>query len=138
MKLQIGDSEVVFYDDIHTLPNIRRFISNEYAVWSSEVGNSISKSQESITNAYAYIAAGKIKEGLIHLQNADMALEALKQEEDFDLKELCCYLKSINGEVVELTKERVEYFAELLNDTGITSEQVEEALLYVKKKRTLN
>lgn len=138
MTIQVGDNELSFYDSIKTLPNVRRFLSNEYQVWSSEVGNNISKAQENITSAFAYLTAGNIKDGLLYLQNADIGLEALKQDEDFGLKELACYLKSINGNIVDVTKENIDEVSNKLNDLGIEIGQVEETLELIKKKYLAN
>lgn len=138
MELTIGSSKVVFFDSIKSLPNTRRFLSNNYQLWISGVGNKISQIQSNIGNAYAYLGANRTKDGLTFLQNADYGLEALKQEEDFELKQLACYLKSIDGIETNVSTDNIDEVAEQLNMTGITIGQVEETLAAIKKKYSQN
>jgi len=136
MTKAIGANTIIFYDSIKTLPNGRKFLAESYQLWSAHVGTSLATVRANMVKAIDYIAYDKKQEAITLIQNADMGIESIIEQEDFELKELSCYVKSINDISYDfnLTSQDVSEIALSLNLVGITVEEVEELLATIKKK----
>ena len=136
MNLTIGENKIIFYDSIKNLPNARKILADNYLLWLSNVGNDLDTIRGNLVKAIEYIAYDKKQDAITLIQNTDMGLEAIVSEEDFELKELCCYLKSINEEQlpISISGNDIDDFAEKLNQFGVSISQVQESLIALKKK----
>ena len=136
MTKEIGHNTIVFYSSIKELPNARKFLAESYQLWQVHVGTSLSQVRNNLVKAIEYIAYDKKQDAINLIQNADMGIESLIESEDFELKELCCYVKSINNITYPfgLLNSNVDEIALSLNLIGITIEDVENYLNEIKKK----
>ena len=136
MTKEIGENTIVFYDSIKNLPNARKFLASSYQLWSSNVGTEMQKVRANMVKAIEHIAYDKKQDAITLIQNADMGIESILSQEDFELKELCCYIKSINERLInfELFSKDVDEMASFINSTGISISEVEELLENIKKK----
>lgn len=136
MTKEIGENTIVFYDSIKNLPNARKFLASSYQLWSSNVGTEMQKVRANMVKAIEHIAYDKKQDAITLIQNADMGIESILSQEDFELKELCCYIKSINERLInfELFSKDVDEMASFINSTGISISEVEDLLENIKKK----
>jgi len=136
MTKGIGHNTIIFYSSIKELPNARKFLAESYQLWQNHVGTSLSQVRGNLVKAIEYIAYDKKQDAINLIQNADMGIESLIEQEDFELKELCCYVKSINDTVYPfgLLNSNIDEIALSLNLMGITNGQVMDFLAEVKKK----
>lgn len=135
IEIKLRDVKVLFYDSIKTLPNARKLLSDQYALWDNGIGTSLEKVRENLINAKAELLNSDNKtNAAIYIENADIGIEALRYGEDFKLKDLCCFLYSIDGNIIEdLNIENIDSYYGELNNLGITIGQVDDTLDTIKK-----
>lgn len=129
-----------FFDSIYDIPNYRKFLASEFLLYSTYGGNSLQDIQDRILECYNYIANNRIDLASTALQNMDIAVESIKQKQDWELLELVCYAKIIDNQElpIKLTTKDIYNWADKLNATGITTRFVKETLENIKKKSIEN
>jgi hypothetical protein len=125
---------MIFFESIKEIPNGRRVLAQKYSLWATGVGSHIDLVRKNILQAYEFILNEKTTDALTFLQNAEMGIEAINQEQDFNVEELACYVKSIGDKEYKTLGEReLSEIVSYINE-NMTQEEIEEKLSFIKKK----
>lgn len=125
---------MIFYESIREMPNERRMLGQKYSLWAKGVGNEIDIVRDNIIQAHQHVALDKKQEALTFLENAEFGIEAIKSNEDWDARELACYIKVLDDKnYVKITEAEIEdVWAKICE--RLTQQQIEENLERIKKK----
>lgn len=136
MKIESNGLSLEFYNSIKDLPNYRHFKAKSFQLWYNSVGNTLDSIRSNLVKAIEFIAYDKKSDAIICIQNADLGLEVVMSDEDFEIKELICYIKSINGKHLgnKLSDGEIEEIYDKVLESEFGYDILIETLNAIKKK----
>lgn len=136
MKIESNGLSLEFYNSIKDLPNYRHFKAKSFQLWYNSVGNTLDSVRSNLVKAIEFIAYDKKSDAITCIQNADLGLEVVMSDEDFEIKELICYIKSINGKPLgnKLSDGEIEEIYDKVLESEFGYDVLIETLNAIKKK----
>lgn len=141
IELKVEKGTIYFFDSIKNLPNSRKLLSDQCALWEDGIGTGLEKVRQNLMNAKSELLQDGDKLNInTFIENADIGISALQYGEDFKLKDLICFAHSYQGSdkdpimISDLTFDSLDKYCPIFNNLGITIGQVNETLEFVKKK----
>lgn len=131
--------EVEFYDSIEEMPHRRYMKFNKEMMRQNEVGNEMTDVLKRINRAMSFISADSSDKAFKELSNAKMAFNYANAQLQPKGLALATMVKKINGiKQNDLTSDGLRNVLEILQNLGITKNEVDTLTDSIKKKLNKN
>lgn len=132
IKKQIGENEVILYDDIEEIPEVRREKLDTYQILGSELNPRNSGFNEKISNIAAFIESDKKIEAIDALYNFQRCFILCVNGNNLNRIAYGALVKSIDGvSNDDLSDEILDEKIKALKD--LTTTEIEDTIQNVKK-----
>lgn len=139
IETKIKGNEVVFYDNIKTLPIRRYQQSNKYLMIASDIGSDFGDFDKRSMEINEFLQKGMITEAIKTIENRRQAVWNAFQNYNPQGMALAVMVHSINGvEQTDYSDSGLEKVLDKLNDIGFTYGDMISNLSDVKKNSKLN
>lgn len=127
-------NNVVLYDSIDNMPQLRKHLFDKFLILEDGIGGSIEGIEKSFSKLDSYIAAKDFDKLLMERQNIHARFINALSGINFKSMAFVCLVKSISGEIVEIIDESTAEEFQKKALKKVSHSQLNEFIEEVKKK----